>query len=38
MFVCIVGDVLMARVGPENYAAALKCKHAREMDFTGKPR
>lgn len=37
MFVGIIGDVLMARVGPENYAAALKRKHVREMDFTGKP-
>lgn len=37
MFVGIVGDVLMARVGPENYGAALKRKHVREMDFTGKP-
>jgi TfoX/Sxy family transcriptional regulator of competence genes len=37
MFVGIVGDVLMARVGPENYAAALKRKHVRQMDFTGKP-
>ncbi|HEY0685214.1 MAG TPA: TfoX/Sxy family protein [Steroidobacter sp.] len=37
MFVGILGDVLMARVGPENYAAALKRKHVREMDFTGKP-
>ena len=37
MFVGIVGDVLMARVGPEAYPAALKRKHVREMDFTGKP-
>jgi hypothetical protein len=37
MFIGIIGDVLMARVGPENYAAALKRKHVREMDFTGKP-
>jgi hypothetical protein len=27
----------MARVGPENYAAALTRKHVREMDFTGRP-
>jgi hypothetical protein len=33
----VVGDVLMARVGPEQYAAALKQPHVREMDFTGKP-
>ena len=37
MFVGIEADVLMARVGAENYAAALKRKHVREMDFTGKP-
>ncbi|MFC4308112.1 TfoX/Sxy family protein [Steroidobacter flavus] len=37
MFVGIIGDVLMARVGPEDYAAMLKRKHVREMDFTGKP-
>ncbi len=33
----VVGDELMVRVGPEAYEAALKEKHAREMDFTGKP-
>lgn len=27
---------LMARVGPEQYEAALARPHAREMDFTGK--
>ena len=27
---------LMVRVGAHNYANALKSKHAREMDFTGK--
>jgi TfoX/Sxy family transcriptional regulator of competence genes len=37
MFVGILGDALMARVGPENYAAVLKRKHVREMDFTGRP-
>jgi hypothetical protein len=37
MFVGVIGDLLMARVGPENYAAALARKHVREMDFTGKP-
>ena len=30
-------DLLMARVGPEQYSKALKRRHAREMDFTGKP-
>ncbi len=33
----IVGDELMLRVGPDLYEAALKEKHVREMDFTGKP-
>jgi TfoX N-terminal domain len=30
------GD-LMARVGPDQYEAALTDPHARKMDFTGKP-
>ncbi len=33
----IVDDVLMARVGPEQYGQCLSLRHAREMDFTGKP-
>jgi TfoX/Sxy family transcriptional regulator of competence genes len=33
----VVRDTLMARVGPDQYAAALKAPFAREMDFTGKP-
>jgi TfoX/Sxy family transcriptional regulator of competence genes len=37
MFVGIVKDDLMVRVGPERNAAALKQPHARQMDFTGKP-
>ena len=32
----IVGDVLMARVGPDAYTAALQRPAAREMDFTGR--
>ena len=32
----IVGDTLMARVGPDQYDACLAEKHAREMDFTGR--
>lgn len=28
---------LMIRVGADNYPKALKSKHARQMDFTGKP-
>lgn len=37
MFVGIVGDELMARVGPTHYLDALKKTHVRKMDFTGKP-
>lgn len=37
MFVRRIGDALMARVEPENYAAVLKREHVREMDFTGRP-
>jgi TfoX/Sxy family transcriptional regulator of competence genes len=37
MFLGIVRSTLMARVGPEHYAEALKQPHAREMDFTGRP-
>lgn len=37
MCVGIVKKDLMARVGPDHYAAALKMKGVREMDFTGKP-
>ena len=33
----VIGDTLMVRVGPEQYAQALKKPHARKMDFTGKP-
>jgi TfoX/Sxy family transcriptional regulator of competence genes len=33
----VVGEELMARVGPEQYEDALKQPYAREMDFTGKP-
>ncbi len=32
----IVGDTLMARVGPECYEECLNKEHAKEMDFTGK--
>ena len=37
MLVGILGDSLMARVGPTEYTDALKRPHVREMDFTGKP-
>ncbi|MEP7381175.1 MAG: TfoX/Sxy family protein [Gemmatimonadota bacterium] len=37
MTVGINANALMARVGPENHAAALRRAHVRPMDFTGKP-
>jgi TfoX/Sxy family transcriptional regulator of competence genes len=37
MFVGILDDWLMARVGPENYEDALAKDGVRKMDFTGKP-
>ncbi len=37
MFVGIVKNDLMVRVGPENHNKAIAHKHARSMDFTGKP-
>lgn len=37
MFLGIVNNELMARVGPDNYLAALQQPHVRQMDFTGKP-
>jgi hypothetical protein len=37
MFVGILGDTLMARVGPDHYAGALARPGVREMDFTGRP-
>ena len=37
MSVGIVQDKLMVRVGPESYDRALRARHARKMDFTGKP-
>ncbi len=33
----IVGETLMARVGPDQYSACLQLPHAHEMDFTGRP-
>ena len=33
----IVKENLMLRVGPDQYEKALKRKHARVMDFTGRP-
>jgi TfoX/Sxy family transcriptional regulator of competence genes len=37
MAVGVVKDDLMVRVGPEAYDALLKERHARPMDFTGRP-
>jgi TfoX/Sxy family transcriptional regulator of competence genes len=37
MFVGVVKDDLMARVGPARYDAALAEEHVRPMDFTGRP-
>lgn len=37
MAVGIVKDDLMVRVGPDAFESALKKKHARPMDFTGRP-
>ena len=37
MFVGVLGEKLMARVGSDRYQAALAREFAREMDFTGKP-
>jgi TfoX/Sxy family transcriptional regulator of competence genes len=33
----VVGGELMLRVGPEAYPEALAQRHARPMDFTGRP-
>lgn len=37
MFVGVIDDELMVRVGPAAYEQALARPHIREMDFTGKP-
>ena len=37
MSVGIVQDKLMVRVGPESYDRVLGERHARRMDFTGRP-
>ncbi|MCL4744487.1 MAG: TfoX/Sxy family protein [Burkholderiaceae bacterium] len=36
MCVGVIGESMMARVGPARYAEALQRPHAREMDFTGR--
>jgi len=33
----VIGDELMVRVGPEEFAKAVREPHARPMDFTGRP-
>lgn len=37
MFVGIVGEALMARIGPAAYDGALTRPNVRPMDFTGRP-
>ena len=37
MCVGVIGDELMARVGPDAYEDALRQPDARPMDFTGRP-
>jgi TfoX/Sxy family transcriptional regulator of competence genes len=37
MFVGVVGDDLMVRLGKAGADAALRRAHVREMDFTGRP-
>jgi TfoX/Sxy family transcriptional regulator of competence genes len=37
MFIGIVKDDLMVRVGPEHHESALSEPHVRPMDFTGRP-
>lgn len=37
MSVGIVQDKLMIRVGPDSYDRVLRERHARKMDFTGRP-
>jgi len=37
MFIGVIGDRLMARIGHDEYEHALSMPHVREMDFTGKP-
>jgi TfoX/Sxy family transcriptional regulator of competence genes len=33
----VIGDTLMVRVGPAYHEAALRRRHVRVMDFTGRP-
>lgn len=36
MACAVLGDALVARVGPDAYEAALEAPHARPFDFTGR--
>ena len=33
----VIQNLLVARVGPDNYESALREPHTRPMDFTGRP-
>lgn len=33
----VIGDQLVARIGPEGYESALSESHTKPMDFTGRP-
>lgn len=37
MCVGVLGESLMARIGPGRYDDALRQPHVKQMDFTGKP-
>jgi hypothetical protein len=37
MLVGVIGESMMARIGPAEYEDGLKRLHARKMDFTGNP-
>jgi TfoX/Sxy family transcriptional regulator of competence genes len=37
MFLGVMKDKIMARVGPDHHADALRLPHVRVMDFTGRP-
>ena len=37
MCIGVMGESIMARVGPDQYGEMLSREHVRQMDFTGKP-
>ncbi|MDX2431411.1 MAG: TfoX/Sxy family protein, partial [Bacteroides sp.] len=37
MCVGVMGDTMMARIGPEVYETSIKRKGCQPMDFTGRP-